>query len=99
MRAASVSPETSSAGLRVSDTVMIAIRTGTNACVSSIRWDVVILFLFGDGRRGRGSGLPRRLVGGPAARSRFRQCRRIEPQPPPVHPVIGQQPLDVEPRF
>ena len=99
MRAASVSPEVSVDASRVSDTVITAMRTGTKArawarrCV--VGGVVIVVVLVGVGRRRRRRGLNRRMIGRPGSVRDFVETGRGAVAAAVVHPVIGQEALDV----
>src|SRR3569832_441193 len=102
MRAARVSPDLSSAKVRVSDTVMIAMRTGTKAMLSSIPG------IADDGggrrrsgrcgrtRRGRQRRLCRRMIDRPAAGGGLVEAGRGVAHAAIVHPVIHEHALYVD---
>src|SRR6185295_3081167 len=100
IRAASVSPDLSLAASRVSETVSTAMRTGTNAMLSSIpgiadnrvRRRV-------DRRRPWRRWLHRRIVMWPLAGSGRVQTWRRLAHAAAVHPVIHQEPLHIGARF
>ena len=92
MRAASVSPEVSSAALRVSDTVSTAMLTGMKGRLSSMR------AMGCSGRPapsvqagGRFLGGSRGMIARPVADGEFVQARRGQAQPGGVDPGVGER--------